>query len=291
MSENISSSEMTAYWRSKYFLLSNDRLSVQLSSTDGIDKAHLFEEKYNYPLIGRKVSVRAGWFLEQAVSSLLTSQYDSCISLGSGFSLLTYYIANRVSQSQSIQFIDVDLDQILSVRNKRINALSTQKIVDSNILTRLSTKSIDLENAYQSGVNFNELFGTCERPVFIIEGIIYFLSKGCVQWIFDGIATYKTNVIIFDYWPDGAANNSKCFKRVFDSLNDFIPEQIQRLLSIDELQKLCKSHLIKDVSLQEIENEWSRKNGEEPQFLNQDEFIPVRLRLVTTSEILSNNNV
>ena len=36
---NISSAEMTAYWRSKYPLLSGDKLSVMLSSENGINKA------------------------------------------------------------------------------------------------------------------------------------------------------------------------------------------------------------------------------------------------------------
>lgn len=67
--ENISSAEMTAYWRCKYPLISQDSLSFHLASKNGVEKAHQFEEKYNYPLVARKVSVRAGWFFDQAKNS------------------------------------------------------------------------------------------------------------------------------------------------------------------------------------------------------------------------------
>jgi hypothetical protein len=56
---NISSSEMTAYWRSLYPAHSKDNISKHLASSDGILKAQQFEKKYNYPLVGKKVSVRA----------------------------------------------------------------------------------------------------------------------------------------------------------------------------------------------------------------------------------------
>jgi hypothetical protein len=77
---NISSSEMTAYWRSKYPNLSKDSLSVNLSSKEGIEKSYEFEEKYNYSLVGRKVSTRAGWFLDKAVKILLQDKYDAWLS-------------------------------------------------------------------------------------------------------------------------------------------------------------------------------------------------------------------
>ena len=60
---DISSAEMTAYWRSLYPLLSGDTLSINLASVEGIQKAKIFEEKFKYPLVGRKVSVRAGFML------------------------------------------------------------------------------------------------------------------------------------------------------------------------------------------------------------------------------------
>ena len=282
MHENISSSEMTAYWRSEFPYLSYDNLSIKLASAEGIHKAHLFADKYSYPLIGRKISVRAGWCLEQAVNLLLTRQYDSCVSLGSGFSLLTYCIANQIPKAHNIQFLDVDLENIITTRNLRINALVANNTLDFNTISRINTLAINLEHAYQSGVKFNELFGKYKHPVFIIEGIIYFLSKDCVQWIFDGIATYSNHGVIFDYWPDNAHNKSQCFRRVLSSLGQLIPEQIQGLMSTTDLDGLCKSNsTVIDVSLQDIENNVSQKHGESPQFINPDEFIPVRLRVAT----------
>lgn len=275
--KNISSAEMTAYWRCQYPLISGDSLSEKLASNAGIQKAHEFEKKYQYPLIGRKISVRAGWCLQQATEVLLTGKYDACISLGSGFSFLSYYIALAINDKQpKVKYFDVDLSEIIQLRKARIAQLPGN-ILNPIIANKIETIIVNLENAYQQGIKFTELFSSCNAPVFVIEGIIYFLSKGCVQWIYDGIASYKNAAVIFDYWPAAGPDISKCFKRVIDSLDDFIPEKICGLLSDKELESLCKKGIVKNARLQDVEEEFSKKMGEPAQLINQDEFIPVKL--------------
>lgn len=281
--ENISSAEMTAYWRSKYPKLSHDLLSKQLSSPQGVEKASQFEAKYNYPLIGRKVSARAGWFLNEAVSLLKTGHYNSCISFGSGFSLLTYYISKQTFHIKNLKFLDVDLEDIISARIKRISSIDNE-LFESLALGRISILALNLESAYQSGKKFTDFFGVNQDPVFIIEGIIYFLSKECVHWIFDGIQSYKNYAILFDYWPDNAPSISQCFKRSLNTLNDFIPEQTRGLLSSNEISLLCHKSKITQVSLQEVENTFSIKNEENPQLLDQNTFFPVQLVTVTPNK-------
>ncbi|HLX54590.1 MAG TPA: class I SAM-dependent methyltransferase [Aquella sp.] len=278
--ENISSAEMTAFWRSEYPKLSHDSLSKFLSSPEGIRKSHEFETKYNYPLIGRKVSVRAGWFLEEAVYLLKTGYYNSCISLGSGLSMLTYYLSKYAMANKNLSFLDVDMEEMIAARTKRISSLD-HELLDGLALNRISTLALDLEYSYQSGRKFIEIFGTNQTPVFIIEGMIYFLSKGCVDWIFEGIQSYKNYVVLFDYWPENAPNMSECFKHSIATLNNFIPEQTRGLLSSSELNTLCKNSNLTIVSLQEKEQEFSIKNGEKPQFMDQNSFFPVQLAIVT----------
>lgn len=281
--ENISSAEMTAFWRSKFPKLSGDHLSVMLASPEGIQKAHEFEKKYQYPLVGRKVSVRAGWCLKQTTKMLLTGDYDSCISLGSGFSLLTYFAALAIAKEKpAVKFYDVDLAEIISLRSERITKLPPHTL-DPDVAKKIHTIVCDLEKAYAEGKKFSELFPACKAPVFLVEGIIYFLSKGCVEWIYQGIANYPNSAVVFDYWPEGGPEDSKCFKRMLDSIRDFIPEKVQGLLSQQELTKLCKSPLYKNVTLKEVENTCSQKKGESPQLVDQDEFIPVHLAVSRNS--------
>ena len=79
--------------------------------------------------------MRAGWCQKQAIKLILTKQYDACISLGSGFSLLTYHVANQTSRVQNIRFVDVDLKEIISERSARITSLAATKLFDPNPLT------------------------------------------------------------------------------------------------------------------------------------------------------------
>jgi|SRR6185437_5161820 len=281
--ENISSAEMTAFWRSEHPKLSHDSLSELLSSPDGIRKSHEFETKYNYPMIGRKVSVRAGWFQEEAIRLLKTKHYNSCISLGSGFSMLTFYLSKYTMANKNLSFLDVDLQKMIATRTKRISSLE-HELLDVSVLSRVSTLVLDLEYSYQNGSKFSEIFGMSRTPVFIIEGIIYFLSKGCVNWIFEGIQSYKNYAILFDYWPENGPNISECFKRAIATLNNFIPEQTRGLLSTSELNTLCKNSNLTIVSLQEKEQEFSIKNEEEPQFMDQNLFFPVQLAIVTPKQ-------
>lgn len=217
-----------------------------------------------------------------------SNKYDTCISLGSGFSLLTYLIASLTPDYHKINFIDVDLQNILNERNNRIEKIKHKTQLNPIILKHLTRLTLNLEEVYQKGIKFKDIFDTSKSPIFILEGIIYFLSRECVQWIFKEIATFKNYAVVFDYWPDGSLKKSQCMRTMFASLNDFIPEQIKGLLDTNELNHLCGSASVNDISLQEVENHMAMVRGESPQLTNVNQFIPVRLRVITNNMQKSN---
>jgi O-methyltransferase involved in polyketide biosynthesis len=127
---------MTAYWRSgENGKISGDTISGLLATEVGINAARQFENKYDYPLIGRKVSIRARFFLDNAVKLIKSDQYDSCISLASGFSLLTHLIyKNTQTDIKTIKFIDSDLPDIIEQRKLRL-----KKLYDNHWLPNLKS--------------------------------------------------------------------------------------------------------------------------------------------------------
>ncbi len=275
---NISSAEMTAYWRSLYPRLSGDMLSASLATEAGIAKAKEFEQKFNYSLVGRKVSVRSGFLLETATQLLSSGKYDSCISLASGFSLLTHHIALLLKFNYSdLAFLDLDLPHIAKERSNRLQALLKDSLFNS-INSNINILALDLENACKEGQTFQEIFKLCKKPLFIIEGVIYFLSENCVKWIIDNVLNYETVGLLLDYWPEAGIHSSDCFKRVVGSLKGFIPEDIKSFWSENSIQALGKQFLkFQDVSISDIEHNMSRKIGETPQFIDQHSFFPVRI--------------
>jgi len=275
--ENISSAEMTAYWRSLFPQFSKDNLSIRLASPEGINKAHEFEKRFSYPLVGRKVSVRAGFMLETAINTLRSGKYDSCISIASGFSMLAYIIALETSSEfPHIKFIDLDLPYIIEERKKRIKELPGALFV-SNLLDKVKLITEDLELAAKKNKKFKDLFPLCEKPVFIIEGLIYFLSNECVDWLTKEILSYKNTAVLFDYWPDDGIERSICFKKAIDALKGFIPENVKSFWSKGNVTTFSKHFLIaKNYELKIVENEASIKANEEPLFTNENEFFPVR---------------
>lgn len=159
-----------------------------------------------------------------------------------------------------MHFIDVDVEEIIFLRKQRIAMIPENKLAQ-NAINSITMQVTNLELAYQGGIKFGNLFPHCESPLFIIKGIIYFLSKGYVKWIYDGINDYKNSSVMFDYWPEDDPNMSLCFRSVLQSLKDFIPEKVQGLLSQQELAKLSYSKLVKDVYLSDVEIAYSSKLG------------------------------
>ena len=95
---SVSSAEMTAVWRSCSASISQDALSGSLASNDGRNLAAVFRDDI-YPLIERHIGVRARFFLENGVELLRPARFDSCVSLGSGLSLLTKMVHGRLAAS------------------------------------------------------------------------------------------------------------------------------------------------------------------------------------------------
>ncbi len=277
---NISSAEMTAYWRSGY-KISGDHLSEELASPQGIEKAHQFEEKYNYPLVKRKVSVRARFMLDLACHFLNTKQYDSCISFASGFSLLTYFIFQRLhTESLSIKFIDTDLQDILNERQKRIAKMAYQhSLIENNIAAQV----LDLEEACNNNYHLKDIFPSCENPVFLIEGVIYFLSTKCVMWLIKEISSYDTAALIFDYWPEDGAQESKCFSNTVHALRGFMKESVVSFFdngfwSEQNFKQLTQNFsAIKHCGIGHFEKNLVTDNSESCLLTDQNEFFPVML--------------
>src|SRR3989338_2926077 len=152
---NISSAEMTAYWRSLFPQFSEDLVSLKLASSSGISKAKEFETKFSYPLVGRKVSVRAGFILENIIRLLSSGKYDSCISFASGFSLLTHVAAQKLAEKgiDDITFIDSDLPNMADERKKRIEKISSE-ILTKDHAKKITIIPLDLELACKKNQSF-----------------------------------------------------------------------------------------------------------------------------------------
>ena len=277
---DISSAEMTAYWRSLYPKLSSDTLSINLATAEGIQKATVFEEKFNYPLVGRKVSVRAGFMLQKSTEILSTGLYDSCISLGSGFSMLTYMLAEQLNRDNDmpIQFIDLDLLEIIKERKRRISRLIVDKKISADVLSTIQNVDIDIEAMHTTDISFKGVFRDCKRPLFIIEGLIYFLTQDCVKWLMQQITRYDLSAVIFDYWPENGVNESLCFCNAIQAMAGFMPENVKSFWSDEGIAQLS-GHFkqAENLKIKNIENEMSEKNLDTPRFIDSNTFFPVQI--------------
>lgn len=277
---DISSAEMTAYWRSLHPKLSGDTLSVNLASAEGIQKAKIFEEKFKYPLVGRKVSVRAGFMLQKSMEILSTGLYDSCVSLGSGFSMLTYILAEELNRDNDrpIQFIDLDLPEIVKERKRRVSKLIIDKNISADVVSKIQNVEIDIEAMHAMEVSFKNVFRDCKRPLFIVEGLIYFLTNNCVEWLMQQITRYDLSAVIFDYWPENGVNESLCFSNAIQAMAGFMPENVKSFWSDEGIARLSGYFKrIENLKIKNIENEMSEKMLDTPKFIDSNTFFPVKI--------------
>lgn len=278
---NISSAEMTAYWRSQ-FDISGDNLSGKLATAEGKCKASEFVKKFAYPLIGRKVSIRARFFLDNAVSLLESNRYDSCISFASGFSLLTYFVLLATQKKlPALTFIDTDLLDILSERATRIENSDNEGFMQG--IKKIKSQTLNLELACQERRRLKDLFPHCQKPVFLIEGVIYFLTPQCVDWLLQEIATYQETAVIFDYWPEEGVHESQCFSNAVRELRGFMRENVvsfftEKFWSEEGFSRLIKPfNPMRKISIKVVENQLSIDHCQEPKFIDQNQFFPVKL--------------
>jgi hypothetical protein len=276
---DVSSAEITAVYRCAHPELSGDTLSEKLASAAGKKRAADFIAKYNYPLVNRKISLCAGYFLSEANRLLTSGQYDSVISFASGFSLLTYYIALKNETRKEIKYYDTDFAHMIDERNQRINGIS--HLLNADALKRIRTKAFDIEKAYQENRTLKEAFPDCHRPIFIADGVSYFLSPGCVDWFIEQMGSYEQSAAMLYYWPKNMPELSSLFARVFSDLNKgMILETLKSFWDETTLAKFKKQFPnTSDWSLAEVDKMLSRASVPpvEPMLHDTNEYFPVRL--------------
>lgn len=274
--KDISSAEMTAIYRTTIPEISGDQYSQLLISEAGKIKARAFIERYHYPLVNRKVSARAGYLLLEANRLLTSGYYDSVISFASGFSMLLYCIAEKNLSQSAIQYFDSDLPHMIKERNKRIDAIKDK--LNPIVFNRLKNFALDLEEACLNKKKLKELFPNCEKPVFIIEGVIYFLSSDCVNWLIDEVGSYHQAVVLLDYWPEDMQTISQKFREAFKDINTIIPEQTKSFwnaATMDKLKFLFPS--VDDWTIADIDAKLSLQSGLPPELINPDDYFPLKI--------------
>ena len=278
-STDVSSAELTANYRCAFRELSNDKLSLLLSSDEGRLLAETFITKYNYPLVRRKISVCAGYFLKETTRLIQTGLYDSVISFASGLSLLTYLIVEKNPQFLGI-FFDTDLPYMVEQRNERIATIA-DRALDSKILKKLQSMAFDIEAAYRENRSLEKIFPNCKRPIFILDGVSYFLSSGCVDWLLQQIGSYACSAVTLYYWPENMLERSALFSRVFKDLNKgMIKEELKSFWDENTLANLQKYFpVVSDWTLEAIEAIEAQMVNDvsECQLIDPNTFFPVRL--------------
>jgi O-methyltransferase involved in polyketide biosynthesis len=269
--KDISSCEMTALWRSAEPALSKDHLSGLLASVEGRQKTEAYE-KAQYPLAPRHFSLRARYFYDTALKLLTANQYDSLVSIGSGFSLLTTIIASAYQQQnphKPLDALDTDIEKIIQARQEKIKKIDTPELQTKH-------RIIDIEQAYQNKTNLTDLFGQdVKRPIIILEGVSYFLTPGCLQWLFQSVReTYQHAAIIWDYWPSNLVERSAFFRGLLNYFRDGLPdnENAQELITPEIFNRLADGYRYEDLTLSDLEKMYLPEA--EYLLVDENDFVP-----------------
>jgi O-methyltransferase involved in polyketide biosynthesis len=268
----LSSAEMTAYWRSQEPDLSGDWLSGRLSSQAGRKLADEFRDRV-YPLVERHLAIRNRFFKSRVTRLLDRGVFDACISLGSGLSLLTSYLA--AESANTVRFYDLDEPAMYEVRQQRLQLVERE--FDPSVWRRIECLSFDLEEAVYAGRRLSEIVPGVHAPIVLIEGLLYFLGKCCIQRIFEWGKDFAVAAFVFDYWPDDAPRKSPVFRNTVRFLASSITEDVQVLMGATELRELIHPwQLQEDVEISEVEPEFTS-----PALMNSVEgIVPAHLAVV-----------
>ena len=273
----INSAEMTAYWRSLEPTISGDALSVELASDTGIRNAQQFTQKFDYPLVARLIAVRAGYFLQQALRLLQTGQFDGCISIASGFSLLTYYLASN-PLCPPVSFMDTDLPHVITLRQERLGRLGSR--LNGKVADAIPSLTFDLDSLTQ-GASLKDSFKGIKKPLILLEGISYFIASETFGALLQELSSYEHAAFIFDYFPDDAATRSTHFAHKASKITQFAPKIIHTLGNA----RMDKHHasrfsMVDHSPVQEAEQVLCESAGLKPTLLDENEFFPTCLAVL-----------
>lgn len=267
---NISSAEITGFFRCSYPMISQDNVSKKLISSKGIADSYQFIADFNYPLMPRLISVRAGYILQQASEILNTNDYDACISIASGFSLLTFLLNEKVKKD--ILFIDCDLEEVIKAREQRINSIPFLKGKMNNLLL----KPFDTNKLSETNSSLKDFFKGINNALFIIEGLSYFLENQTMYWLIREIANYGKSALIFDFC---SFKESKCLKNLLKNIPGFMHnskalEQISNK-EIYFLKEKFNNVILSSIS--DIDNRLSCKLNEDFLLKDLNNFLPISI--------------
>ncbi|MCB0327400.1 MAG: hypothetical protein KDD52_07265 [Bdellovibrionales bacterium] len=187
--------EMEAYFRGKYPELSLDPYSRAFCSQEGTELAHTFAQSYaDY---GQYLCLRARIYYEHVTTLLKSNSYDAVISLGTGFSLLTFYLSEYHS---NIRFIDADDAILMKTRKNRM--VPVQKLFGPQTL-QVEQKIFDLEKVAKAKGEIQNFF-PYKNPLFLMEGLSLFLNKKNLSWLFQSLQDYAKFTFIYDCFSQGS---------------------------------------------------------------------------------------
>lgn len=271
---NIYSAEMTALLRCSYPTISNDTISQFLVSSIGIRNTHQFLVNFNYPLMTRLISVRAGFFLNESIRLLSTGQYDACVSIASGFSLLTYIISQSIPKN--IAFIDCDLQDMVEERQRRIQSNHFLQKINNKIS---QSCDIDIKALTERKIPLRHLFPEYKKPLFILEGLSYFLPKLTLNWLLNEICVYDHAALIFDFCSSSGIQQYPCLERLMKKIPGFLLNG-ESMYGVAEKDFNFLYKNVNQVNLYDIteaEERLSHKCNDDILLNNRDDFIPTKI--------------
>lgn len=274
---NFLSAEMTAFLRSTDAHISNDSISQHMVSNVGISNTYQFIAMFDYPLIARLISVRAGFFLTESLRLLATGKYDACISIASGFSLLTSLIKQQTKQP--VVFVDCDLQKIMDERIKRMN---THPMRSGTPLNTTEHYVLDILKLYQNKIAIKTQFSHYKSPLFVIEGLSYFLPKDVSYWLVSQLLHFTNAAIMFDYCPKQERQSNPCMQRLMDNLPGFLCHG-EAIFDPREIGECLNAYqTVKRLDIANAECELLKKDiGSQPLLTDANQFLPTEIIVAT----------
>ena len=182
-----------------------------------------------------------------------------------------------------VKYFDTDLPHMIAERTKRINNIKNE--LNHIVLEKIQSKALDVEKAYQKKQKLKDIFPDCQRPIFIVEGLSYFLSPDCVSWLIEEMASYEQSAVIMDYWPENMPQISTLFARAFKDMNDkMILEPLKSFWTSATIEKF-KHHFPKasDWTLTQLDEALSHTQFIKPEMLDPNQYFP--LKMITGEKI------
>lgn len=212
--------------------------------------------------MGTSLRVRVRYF-DDFVKKSIEKGLEQLVILGAGYDTRAY----RIEGLEKVKVFEVDHPDTQHFKTQKI------KEIFGSLPNHVKYMPVDLETLTLGQCLFDNGYKSSKKTLFVMEGLIQYLSQKSVDEIFSFIArnSGKGSAVIFDYHDESVINETSKAGKMIKNFLEQVGEHLKFSIEEREVEEFLSQHgfsNIINVSSKKYRNKYSPEADENRKFYN-----------------------